>query len=84
MLEARGVAWQGSGRLQRRGPQTASSFCRDSGAKVKGKRNRASENVSGWMSLKAKSPFLSWGQTLLKARVYTLDNASTETEGPAM
>lgn len=40
VLEAGGSARQGSGRLQRRGPQTTPSLCRDSDARVKGRRGR--------------------------------------------
>lgn len=41
VLEAGGGARQGSGRLQRRGPQTTPSLWRDSDAMVKGWRSRA-------------------------------------------
>lgn len=50
VLEAGSGARQGAGGLQRRGPQTASSFCRDGSAKVKGKRDGA-----GWLG-KPRAP----------------------------
>lgn len=58
VLEAGGGTRQGSGRLQGRGPQTTPSLCRDSDAKVKGRRDKA------WRPTEINSPFPTWGQTL--------------------